>query len=510
MILDSKKFKGYIDNFNAKDKEYTKQSIENAESWSWLEKSIPLFECPDKQLEETYYFRWWTYRKHLRETPDGFVITEFLPDVDWSGKYNTINCAVGHHLNEGRWLFNSEDYLIDYIKFWFDKGDIRSYSTWFAHAVWEFCKVKGDYDLAVKLLPDFVRNFERWEESNLNESGLFWSYDDRDAMEYQISGSGLRPTLNSYMYAETLTISKIAQRAEEYEIEKRFAKKSEQIKKLILEKLWDKEDKFFKVLPLESPHSFVQTWDFNEIDQTKNVREQIGYIPWYFNIPNEEHSISWKQLFDEEGFYAPFGPTTAEQRHPQFMFSKRDHECLWNGPSWPYATSQTLTAMANLLNNYQQDIITDKHYFDYINIYAKSHYRKKEDGTTVSWVDENIDPFTGEWLSRKILKAWGWREDKSGVERGKDYNHSTFNDLIINGLVGVRPQEDGTLKINPLVPKDEWDYFCLDQLSYGGKKITIIYDKDGTRYGKGSGLKLYVDNEEVGSSEELEEISVAF
>jgi len=166
--------------------------------------------------------------------------------------------------------------------------------------------------------------------------------------------------------------------------------------------------------------------------------------------------------------------------------------------------------MANLLNNYQQDIITDKHYFDYINIYAKSHYRKKEDGTTVSWVDENIDPFTGEWLSRKILKAWGWREDKSGVERGKDYNHSTFNDLIINGLVGVRPQEDGTLKINPLVPKDEWDYFCLDQLSYGGKKITIIYDKDGTRYGKGSGLKLYVDNEEVGSSEELEEISVAF
>jgi len=28
--------------------------------------------------------------------------------------------------------------------------------------------------------------------------------------------------------------------------------------------------------------------------------------------------------------------------------------------------------------------------------------------------------------------------DKGGVERGKDYNHSTFCDLIITGLVGLR------------------------------------------------------------------------
>ena len=26
--------------------------------------------------------------------------------------------------------------------------------------------------------------------------------------------------------------------------------------------------------------------------------------------------------------------------------------------------------------------------------------------------------------------------DKGGKERGKDYNHSTFCDLIINGLIG--------------------------------------------------------------------------
>ena len=41
---------------------------------------IPLFECPDEDIERTYYFRWWTYRKHFRKTSVGWVVTEFLPD----------------------------------------------------------------------------------------------------------------------------------------------------------------------------------------------------------------------------------------------------------------------------------------------------------------------------------------------------------------------------------------------------------------------------------------------
>src|SRR5699024_1125497 len=223
IIIKQENFKHYIDNFNAQDTEYRKQYIKNSEAWPWLEHAMPLFECPNKQLEETYYFRWWVYRKHLKKTSDGFVITEFLPEVPWSGKHNTINCAVGHHLKEGRWLAHSEDYLIDYINFWLKKGgDIRSYSSWFAYAIWDFCKVKGNYNLAIELLPSLISNYRQWEESNLHDSGLFWSYDDRDAMELSISGSGLRPTLNSYMYADALAISKIAELAQDYDTQEEF------------------------------------------------------------------------------------------------------------------------------------------------------------------------------------------------------------------------------------------------------------------------------------------------
>ena len=68
--------------------------IPNAAVCDWMARTVPLFECPDKDLEEIYYFRWWTYRKHITQTPDGFIVTEFLPPVPWGGKHNSIDCAA--------------------------------------------------------------------------------------------------------------------------------------------------------------------------------------------------------------------------------------------------------------------------------------------------------------------------------------------------------------------------------------------------------------------------------
>ena len=120
-VLSSDSFRHYIESFDRNDDERAVNYIDNKSSWEWLQQNIPLFECSDKRLEEIYYFRWWTYRKHLKKTPDGFVVTEFLPQVPWAGKQNTISCSAGHHFYEGRWLRNRE-YLDDYARFWFRKG----------------------------------------------------------------------------------------------------------------------------------------------------------------------------------------------------------------------------------------------------------------------------------------------------------------------------------------------------------------------------------------------------
>ena len=89
------------------------------------------------------------------------------------------------------------------------------------------------------------------------------------------------------------------------------------------------------------------------------------------------------------------------------------------------------------------------------------------------------------------------RKQESRKERGKDYNHSTYCDLIINGLIGLRPREDETVEVNPLVPAGTWDYFCLDQVRYHGRWLTILYDKNGDRYHKGAGMRVFADGKEI-------------
>ena len=110
-ILNTCLLDQYVDQFNENDEELYTQYVSNAESKEFLRKNIPLFECPDETIEEVYYFRWWTYRKHIKQTPEGFIITEFLPNVSWAGKYNGICCPAWFHFREGRWIHNKV-YLI--------------------------------------------------------------------------------------------------------------------------------------------------------------------------------------------------------------------------------------------------------------------------------------------------------------------------------------------------------------------------------------------------------------
>ena len=507
-LLSPENFSQYIDDFNAQDEELYINAIPNHGAWEFLSSNIPLFDCPDKELEKTYYFRWWTFRKHIKNTPDGYVITEFLPQVNWSGKYNTISCAAGHHFYEGRWLHDTQ-YLDSYALFWFrNGGSPRSYSFWAADAIYNYYLVTGDREKVIELLPDLVENYELWEAGKnwgrnyyigKNPDGLFTTIDDRDGMELSIGGHGRRPSINSYMFGDAIAISKIALLAGEPEVADIYREKAGVLRSLVQDRLWDRSASFFKILSADS-------------SELSDVRELIGYTPWYFNLPDKEsgYEVAWTQITDSSGFRAPFGPTTAEQRDPRFEVSYSGHECKWNGPGWPFATSVTLTAMANVLNNYPHEVISKSDYFDLLQTYSKSHRRINDQGEELPWIDENLNPYTGEWLARAQLSSYdpvkGWSDQKGGKERGKDYNHSTFCDLVITGLVGLRPRADGRIEVNPLIPEDQWEWFCLDQIPYHGKIITIAWDRSGKKYNTGKGFRVYSNGKLIGKLNRLKHL----
>ena len=96
---------------------------------------------------------------------------------------------------------------------------------------------------------------------------------------------------------------------------------------------------------------------------------------------------------------------------------------------------------------------------------------------------------------------------KSFYGRGDHYNHSGYGDLLITGLAGLRPRADHVVEINPLVPPGKWDWFCLDNVPYHGRILTIVWDKSGGKFGKGKGLRLLADGQEIARSANLARIT---
>jgi hypothetical protein len=485
-VLKTDQFKHYVDYFNGMEDENIKQAIPNDSAWQWMKKNIPLFECPQQNFEEIFYFRWWTLRKHIKKTEQGYVFTEFLIPRNYADKYNLIASALGHHIYESRWLHDKK-YMDDDLHIWYRGNNgkpmnkLRFYSSWNIDAIYNRYLVNKDDKFIKDMYPDLVQDYAAWEQSKRLPNGLYWQYDVRDAMEETISGGrkekNARPSINGYMYGNAMGLSRIASLPfiNKNEDAAKYKLKADTIRQLSEEKLWNAKDDFFEVLKEKG-------------DTLSNVKEEIGFIPWYFNMPDSQYSIAWKNLIDTKTFCAPFGITTADRSNPQF----RMHGCCnceWDGAVWPFATSQTLTAMANVLNNYNQPFVADSNYFSLLQTYVESQYYRGR-----PYVGEYLDEKTGYWL-------------KGDAERSRYYNHSTFNDLVITGLVGLRPGADNIIEVNPLLPANKWKWFCLDNVLYHGKIITIVWDEDGTKYKRGKGLQVLVNGKKVASSLKLEKVT---
>jgi hypothetical protein len=481
-VLKGDSFRAYVEDFNRTFTEEVVNYVPDAQAWGWMNANIPLFTCPDREIERLYYYRWWIFRKHIKETPAGFLITEFLKPVKHAAEYNALSCALGHHIAEGRWLRDPR-WVDGDVHFWLQSKYLHQFSGWTAAALYDRYLADGRRDVVVSHLDALLVDYSAWEKERLTESGLFWQRDVSDGMEESISGGrrvrNIRPSINSYMYGNADAIARIAALAGRGDVEREYRSKAAKLRALILDRLWNERDRFFETR-LES-------------GEFAGVRELIGYTPWMFGIP-EDRVDARKQLMDPQGFYAPYGPVTAERRHPGFRIAYEGDDCQWNGPSWPFATTITLKALANVPTARDD-------WWTTFQIYSRSQHLKLPDGRVVPYVDEDLNPLTGEWLARaKKMRKSGF------YDRGAHYNHSGYADLVITGLAGLRPRGDSTVEVVPLAPRS-WDWFCVDRVPYHGRLLSIVWDRTGAHFGRGKGLAVFVDDREVARGAELSRIS---
>jgi hypothetical protein len=477
--------------------------------WEWYRSNIPFFECPDAELVTTYYYRWELVTKHLTygSPESGYSYTEFIDRPFWSGAYGAISCPAGHQLYEVRWL-RDRRYSQDYARYWLRTpgAEPRRYSTWLADSVWALSQVQGDAKFVRDLYPDLVRNQEAWDRDHfVPEKGLYWQTGHDDGMEFNINSRqtrnifrgapGYRPTINAYMWAELRALAEMAEFVGETYSANEFRERADALKDRVQSMLWDPRRQFFfpmfrddevcheEHFPGFTIRAGTLTYEDGPFAGSPHGRELIGFVPWQFKLPGPGYEAAWRFLMDPEFFLAPFGPTTVERHDPQFLVT--DRCCWWSGQSWPYATTQTLKALAHLLQDYAQDQISRAEYLTLLGTYARTHRKEGR-----PYLAEAAHPDTGSW------------EGYDAYNHSEHYFHSGFNDLIITGLVGVKPRADDMFDLDPLA-SPEWPWFALDALPYRGHRVGIFWDRDGSRYGLGRGLHVIVNGEPMAWRETL-------
>jgi len=481
-----------------------RQSWWDNRDWDWYEANIPFFESPDPDIDATYYYRWEIVTKHLTygSPATGYTFTEFIDRPFWSGAYGGISCPLGHQFYEVRWLKNPR-VIEDFARYWFETPGAapRSYSNWYGDAMWATYLVSGDRRLLGTVLPHMQRQYQGWIDEHWDAEHRMFRWDGmHDGMETNINSrltedtfsgaEGYRPTLNSYLYADALAIANAARLLGDDVTADDFAARAAQLKHRVQQELWDPEREFFF-------HQFARdeingirakslTYETGIHAGSPYGRELIGYVPWQFNLPDPGYESAWRFLMDPERFLAPFGPTTVERHDPQFFISPRC--CVWSGNQWPYATTQTLVALANLLNNYTQSVIAKD---DYVRLLRMYTLNQRQDGRP--YIAEAANPDDGSW------------DGHNTVYHSEHYFHSGYVDLIITGLVGLRPRADDSVEVHPLVP-DDWDYFALDDVAYHGHRLSILWDRNGRRYRRGAGLSIVVNGRTIARAPGLQRI----
>ncbi|KAF2791678.1 six-hairpin glycosidase [Melanomma pulvis-pyrius CBS 109.77] len=475
----------------------------------WYLSRIPLFESSDKTLEEVYYYRWSIFRAHQRDLgSNGFISTEFLNDVGWQTEpWASLNDATGFHLQEGRWC-RDRRFKEDYATFIYSgDSNTRQFSESMAAAVWQGYLVDGVLEDAVARIDAMQAVYNAWVDSYDADKGLYWVEPLRDATEYTISsidasggidgftgGDSFRPSINSFQYANAKAISNLAAlKGGMDDTVVSFNSKAASIKNNTQTSLWNTTLIHF-IDRFKVNNTYVRY--FTPI----RGRELVGYVPWTHDLPDDtiSYAQAWSHILDNSELAGEHGLRTNEPSYEYYMRQYRyegsNPECQWNGPVWPFQTTQLLTGLANFLDHYavgaSTGLITKTDYNKLLRQYAQLHYNPDRGG--ILDIEEDYYPDTGAPIV--------------GLKRSPHYFHSGFIDLILSGFVGIRACADDVLEVNPLADAST-TYFRADSILYHGHDIAVQWDATGARYGT-QGLQVEVDGVVATSSPELTRLSV--
>jgi hypothetical protein len=495
---------------------------------AWFDANLAYFDCSDPTIRKMYYHRAYVLRKNMLDPRLGHLQYPSQSEGRWRSSWypNVISYGAGHQIREARWL-RDPSYWQGHLKTWAENekpdGVYPShvtprepaggqYTDWITATAWDGQLVHPDDAFLSQVVDKLAANVRGWQKAfDPDGDGLllvdshwwtgmeyqpsfFFFSDYKASKDFNQPANQLsidRVDLTSYNYGNAVSVAQIYRRLGQPGKAREFDELAAKIAAAVMAKMWKPDRRFFYSLKADD-------------GALADVKEVIGVYPFYFGMvpTGKGYESAWESILDPRQFWTKWPVASASRECP--AYSQHDWPgdgraagCMWNGPTWPHANSLVMTAMARTLRATRDQKVASsplqkEHLWELFTSFTTAQFRYQD--AQNPWTGEFYDGETGAWKTAE-----------------RDYNHSTWLDILIPDMLGLLPRDDNVLVIDPLIPAGKLNYFILDGQRYHNHDITIVWDagEPGApdRFGDGrTGLDVYVDGKLAASSPQIAQL----
>ncbi|MBX7255136.1 MAG: hypothetical protein K1Y02_02150 [Candidatus Hydrogenedentes bacterium] len=470
----------------------------------WNNETLPSFTSSDEALQRQYWHRATSIlRKNLFRVGEGRLMDWGISEGRWTSEWyaNMISYGAGHQIREARWLRDPQ-YVRGIVSTWCanekDNGIFPShirpssigdgqYTDWITSTVWDAHCVHPDVEALKKWADALKRNVDGWLSTyDKDNDGLllvdshwwtgmewqpsffFFNGFDAEKQDQQLE----RVDLTSYVYGNARSLAHILALIGDAEGAKHYDAIADTIREATKAILWDDASKYFYSVAPDSHEKAM-------------VKEVVGVYPFYFSMfageEEQPYAEAWKSILSSEEFWTTWPVASASKKCPAYsqgelFHGKKATGCMWNGPTWPHANSIVLSAMAAALRDFEKSPLSPRDFQDLLLSFTKAQFL---DGDLAY-------PWTGEFYNGDTA---AWRTDQ------RDYDHSTYIDILIADLAGLRPRSDELIEVRPIVAPS-MPAFVVDGIRYHNHDVTIAWNPPNDESPTPDSLKgyrVYVD-----------------
>ncbi|MFF2446366.1 Ig-like domain-containing protein [Neobacillus sp. NPDC058068] len=460
----------------------------------WWSENVPYIDIPDQNIKKMSYYR--TFLNRFNYLDANIPGNDFQFPVSLEGVLgynNAIQLTQPMHMQDlkyfrnpiysyGNWVSSGES--SKYSAFQDNPGDPahwnNTYEQWIADEAWEAYKVHGG---DTKILNNLARYAEGDVKGQLDKFDTNKNYlvqydwgsltgNDADAVALNWRNRDQERTDQSaFNYSSALAAAEAYKIIGNDQKAKEMSDLAENIKKAILTTLWDDSEgengKVFKQKDIQSGE--LVPW-----------KDQQNFSPFTQEVvPNTDNYKKALRFYADKNQFPIMPFFTANQADKKLAVA------AGRGGSNNFSNiNSTLQArlFATAIRKYPSEYITPDMYRKLIEWLTWTQYVN----------GDNRYPDNNEF--------WNSFDDKTKTLNYRSWIHhnilGAYNFSLIEDIAGMQPRTDETLELWPI--DMGYDYFTVNNLSYHGSDLTIVWDKpDGKKHYENApeGYSVYLDGE---------------